>query len=205
MEQQPPGRNITNEALNELPLGAYTGEVVVISESGQAAQAIREVSHYFHVGFDTETKPVFVRGRTNKVAILQLATHRKVYLFRLTATGFTPEMKDLFENEKVLKIGVAIRDDIRALQLMKKFTPQGFVELTSLTRAAGFEVEGLKKLTALILGFRISKSAQTSNWEAPKLDEKQVTYAATDAWVCLRMYEELQPKRRSFQRLKPAS
>jgi ribonuclease D len=184
-------KNITNEELNQLPLDAYDGVVEVIHDGRQAAAAIAEISRHAHVGFDTETKPVFVRGHHNKVAILQLATPEKVYLFRLTTTGLTTEMKALFENEKVRKIGVAIRDDIKALQLLKKFTPQGFVELTVMTKAAGFEVEGLKKLTALILGFRISKSAQTSNWEAPKLDDKQITYAATDAWVCLRMYEAL--------------
>ena len=185
------GKNITPEALNELPLGAYDGEVVVISDPKKVHHAIQDINRHARLGFDTETKPVFVRGRTNKVAILQLATPERVYLFRLTDTGLTPDMKHLFENPRILKIGVAIRDDIKALQSLVKFNPQGFVELTTLTRAAGFEVEGVKKLTALILGFRISKSAQTSNWEAPKLDEKQITYAATDAWVCLRMYDAL--------------
>ena len=189
-----PGRfekNITNEELNELPLGAYEGEVVIITDARHAAKAIDEISQFDRLGFDTETKPVFVRGHHNKVAILQLATPEKVYLFRLTGTGITPEMKALFENEDILKIGVAIRDDIKALQRLKNFHAKGFLELTMLTKAAGFEVEGVKKLTALILGFRISKSAQTSNWEAPQLDEKQISYAATDAWVCLRMYEAL--------------
>lgn len=185
------GKNITNEALNELPLGAYDGEALVISDPAKIGQAFREINLHERVGFDTETKPVFVRGHKNKVAVLQLATPSRVYLFRLMSTGLTPEMKEFFENEKILKIGVAIRDDIKALQHLKKFVPRGFVELTTLTRAAGFEVEGVKKLTALILGFRISKSAQTSNWEAQKLDEKQITYAATDAWVCLRMYDAL--------------
>jgi len=182
-------KNITNEALNELPLGAYDGEVVVVSDQAKATQALREISRHSRLGFDTETKPVFVRGRTNKVAVLQLATPERVYIFRLTKTGLTAEMKELFENPDILKIGVAIRDDVKALQQLKKFNAQGFVELTTLTKSVGFEVEGVKKLTALILGFRISKSAQTSNWEAPNLDEKQITYAATDAWVCLRMYE----------------
>jgi ribonuclease D len=191
MHQPGPEKNITNEALNDLPLGAYSGEVIVISEREKVHHAMSEISRHNRVGFDTETKPVFVRGHTNKVAILQLALPEKVYLFRLTETGITQEMKVFLENDKILKIGVAIRDDIRALQHLKKFTPQGFVELTTLTKAAGFQVEGVKKLTALILGFRISKSAQTSNWEAPKLDEKQITYAATDAWVCLRMYDAL--------------
>lgn len=185
------GTNITNEELNELPLGAYNGEVVLVTDPKQVAKAIHEISQFDRLGFDTETKPVFVRGHHNKVAVLQLATPEKVYLFRLNSTGLTTEMKALFENEDILKIGVAIRDDIKALQHLKNFHAKGFLELTMLTKAAGFEVEGVKKLTALILGFRISKSAQTSNWEAPTLDEKQISYAATDAWVCLRMYEAL--------------
>ncbi len=184
-------KNISTEELNQLPLGAYEGEVVVVSTPDKVHQALREIRAFDCVGFDTETKPVFVRGQTNKVAILQLATPEKVYLFRLISTGISSELKEFFENEKILKVGVAIRDDIKALQRMHKFHPQGFVELTTLTKAAGFEVEGVKKLTALILGFRISKSAQTSNWEAPRLDDKQITYAATDAWVCLRMYEAI--------------
>ncbi len=184
-------KNISPEELNQLPLGAYEGEVVVVSDPDRVYEALREIRTFTCVGFDTETKPVFVSGQINKVAILQLATPEKVFLFRLLSTGLTRELKDFFENEKILKIGVAIRDDIKALQRMHKFHPKGFVELTTLTKAAGFEVEGVKKLTALILGFRISKSAQTSNWETPRLDEKQISYAATDAWVCLRMYEAI--------------
>jgi ribonuclease D len=186
-----PARTISNEEVNALPLGAYDGEIVVISDPEKVAPAFEEISIYDRVGFDTETKPVFVRGHHNKVAVLQIATPAKVYLFRLNATGLEHEMKEFLSSTKTLKIGVAIRDDIKALQLLKKFTPDGFVELTTLTKAAGFEVEGVKKLTALVLGFRISKSAQTSNWEAPQLDEKQIRYAATDAWVCLKIYEAL--------------
>lgn len=184
-------KTISNEEVNELPLGAFEGPVVVVSTPEKVAGAIEEISAHEHVGFDTETKPVFVRGHRNKVAILQIALPHKVFLFRLNATGITNEMKALLQDPKIHKIGVAIRDDIKALQLLKKFKPDGFVELTTLTRAAGYEVEGVKKLTALVLGFRISKSAQTSNWEAPQLDSKQMSYAATDAWVCLQIYEAI--------------
>ena len=100
-------------------------------------------------------------------------------------------MITFFQNPDIQKIGVAIRDDIKALQLLKGFKPGGFVELTTLTKAAGYEVESVKKLTALLLGFRISKSAQTSNWEAEKLHDKQISYAATDAWVCLKIYDRI--------------
>ena len=182
-------KTISNEAINELPLGAFTGKIVVVGGASEVPAAFEEINQYNRVGFDTETKPVFVRGHHNKVAILQIATPEKAFVIRLKETGMTNEIKIFLQNPQIEKVGVAIRDDIKALQLIKKYNPAGFVELTTLTRAAGYEVESVKKLTALFLGFRISKGAQTSNWEAAQLDAKQITYAATDAWVCLRIYE----------------
>ncbi|NOT75937.1 MAG: 3'-5' exonuclease domain-containing protein 2 [Cyclobacteriaceae bacterium] len=182
---------ITNEEINLLPLGAFDGKVVVISDPEELANAFREINRHSTIGFDTETKPVFVRGQYNKVAILQIALPETVYIIRLMATGLTPEIIQFLQNESIEKAGVAIRDDLKALQHLKKFKPAGFVELALLSKDKGLEVESVKKLTALLLGFRISKSAQTSNWEAPQLNEKQVSYAATDAWVCLNIYETL--------------
>ncbi|HWA34895.1 MAG TPA: 3'-5' exonuclease [Cyclobacteriaceae bacterium] len=186
--------SITDEEMHALPLRAFEGTVVVISDPEALASAFLEISTHHFVGFDTETKPVFVRGHYNKVAILQLALPEKVFIIRLRATGFTDEMVHFFQNENIVKAGVAIRDDIKALQHLKKFKPGGFVELAALSKEAGLEVESVKKLTALLLGFRISKSAQTSNWEADNLNEKQISYAATDAWVCLKIYEILKPR-----------
>jgi ribonuclease D len=100
-------------------------------------------------------------------------------------------MVNFLESERILKAGVALRDDIKALQRLRHYTPKGFIELAELSKKAGLEVESVKKLTALLLGFRISKSAQTSNWEADILQEKQISYAATDAWVCLQIYQKL--------------
>lgn len=183
--------NITNEELNELPLGAFEGTVVVVSQKEVLPQVFDEIKSYKHVGFDTETKPVFVKGQRNKVALMQIALPEKVFLIRLRATGITPEMVEFLQNENIQKIGVGIRDDISAIMHIKRFKPAGFFELTNLTKAAGLEVESVKKLTGLVLGFRISKSAQTSNWEAEQLDTKQVSYAATDAWVCLGIWQAL--------------
>jgi len=183
--------NITNEELNALPLGAFEGSVEVISQKENLVRAFEEIATYTKVGFDTETKPVFVKGQRNKVALMQIALPEKVFLIRLKATGITNEMIDFLQNENILKIGVGIRDDIKAIQNLKRFQPAGFIELTNITKAANLEVESVKKLTGLVLGFRISKSAQTSNWEAEHLDSKQISYAATDAWVCLGIYEQL--------------
>jgi len=192
MDKKPLNKTtITNEELNELPLGAFEGPVEVISEKENLGKAFEEISRYTKVGFDTETKPVFVKGQRNKVALMQIAIPEKVFLIRLKATGITPEIIDFLENENILKIGVGIRDDIKTIQHIKRFEPAGFIELTDISKKAKLEVESVKKLTGLVLGFRISKSAQTSNWEAEQLDPKQISYAATDAWVCLGIYEQL--------------
>jgi ribonuclease D len=184
--------NITNDELNELPLGAFEGKVIVVSQKEILATVFEEIANYSHVGFDTETKPVFVKGQRNKVALMQIALPEKVFLIRLKATGITEEMIQFLENENIQKIGVGIRDDISAIMHIKRFKPAGFVELSNLTKQAGLEVESVKKLTGLVLGFRISKSAQTSNWDADQLDSKQITYAATDAWVCLGIWKALE-------------
>lgn len=182
---------ITNEEINALPLGAFQGKVFLIDQADDLPEIFSEIGKHEVVGFDTETKPVFVRGHQNKVALMQVALPDKVFLIRINKTGIQPAITDFLENEKVLKAGVALRDDIKALQRLKKFSPHGVVELADLAKKAGLMEEGVKKLTGLLLGFRVSKTAQTSNWEAPALNEKQISYAATDAWVCLEIYKKL--------------
>src|SRR5262249_47533524 len=122
---------------------------------------------------------------------MQIALSEKVFLIRINKTGVQKEIIQFLENENIGKAGVALRDDIKALQRLKPFEPAGVIELADLAKRAGLEIEGVKKLTGLLLGFRISKSVQTSNWEATTLNEKQILYAATDAWVCLQIYNKL--------------
>jgi ribonuclease D len=183
--------NISNEEVNALPLGAFEGKVSVITDRSDLGAALKVIKSHPVVGFDTETKPVFVKGQRHLVALMQVSVPTEVFLVRIKTTGLVEELVALLENKNILKAGVGIRDDIKALQHLTKFTPAGFVELAELSRQAGLEVESVKKLTALLLGFRISKGAQTSNWEAENLDARQVSYAATDAWVCLQIYDVL--------------
>ena len=182
---------ITNEEINALPLGAFQGTVFLIDQADDLPKVFSEINKHEVVGFDTETKPVFVRGHQNKVALMQVALADKVFLIRINKTGIQPMITEFLENENVLKAGVALRDDIKALQRLNKFTPNGVIELADLAKKAGLQEEGVKKLTGLLLGFRVSKTAQTSNWEAHALNEKQISYAATDAWVCLEIYKKL--------------
>ena len=183
--------NITQDELNVLPLRAYSGKVHVITDPKYFPKIAAEVSKHRVVGFDTETRPSFKKGQSYKLALLQLAIHNKVYLIRTHHTGLDHHLISIFENKDIIKTGVAIRDDIKALQSLKTFSPAAFVDLATLSRQVGLQVESVKKLAALVLGFRISKSAQTSNWEATTLTEKQIEYAATDAWVCLELYHKL--------------
>ncbi len=182
---------ITAEELHALPLKAFEGKVHVITEPAKIAKAYREIQQHPIVGFDTETRPSFKRGQIFKVALLQLAIPNHVFLLRTHHTGLPDEIISIFENPNIIKTGVAIRDDIKSLQTINPFKPNAFMDLATLARESGLQVESVKKLTGLLLGFRISKSAQTSNWEAPKLTEKQLEYAATDAWVCLEIYRKL--------------
>ena len=183
--------SISKEEINTLPLAAFEGDVQLVTESKKVSRAISELSEHEVVGFDTETRPSFHKGQRYDVSLLQLALPKKVFLFRLNHTGFTNEMVSFLENEEILKAGIGLRDDIKALQKLQRFQADGFVELSTIAKSKGLQVESVKKLAGLILGFRISKSAQTSNWEAIDYTDKQISYAATDAWVCLRLYNSL--------------
>ena len=183
--------DISKEDINKLPLDKYNGEIVLIDKTEDVAEAMNEISQYEYVGIDTETKPVFVKGQYNHVSLIQIAIPNKVFLIRLHKTGLTDELIIFFENKKIKKIGVALADDIKDLQKLKRFKGEEFFELNQLVKSIGIESNGLKKLVAIILGYRISKSAQVSNWESPELTEKQLRYGATDAFVCLEMFEKL--------------
>ena len=184
-------QNITKDAINELPLNKYEGEIVLVDSIEAISPCFKDINQYTEVGFDTETKPVFVKGGYNDVALLQIAIPNKVYLIRISMTGITQEIIDFFENPNIAKIGVGLRDDIIFLKRIKNFNPASFLELNEMVNEIDIEANGLRKLTAIILGFRISKNAQVSNWEATELNTKQKRYAATDAWVCLKMYKKL--------------
>jgi len=182
---------ISHEEIGNLPLKAYSGRIELIQEARHLPSVVKEIVRHEVVGFDTETRPSFRKGQLFKVSLMQLATPEKVFLIRLQHTGITTEIKHFLESSDVVKTGVGIRDDLNALNRIQRFKPEGFIDLVPLARGAGLKVESVKKLAGLILGFRISKSAQTSNWEAKTLTGKQIEYAATDAWVCLELYRRL--------------
>jgi len=183
--------DITKEEVNQLTLQSYQGRIVIVDSTEGLSKAMKELRKTSYLGFDTETKPAFKKGVYHQVALLQLALAEKVFLIRLNKLGFPRALQDLFSSDHILKVGVSIRDDLAELRNLANFEPRGVVELNQVAKGLGVVREGARNLTATFLGFRISKSQQTSNWEKDQLSTKQQRYAATDAWVCWKMYKEL--------------
>lgn len=184
-------KEITKEQVNELPLQRYEGKVVVVSTSEQLSNALQELNKASVIGFDTESKPTFRKGEYNPVAMIQMAIPGKVFLIRIHLTGFTKELQALFEDEDIIKAGISIRDDMKDLQRLAKFAPAKVIDLNDLASEVGVLNIGVRSLSGIFLGIRISKGQQTSNWEREILSEGQIAYAATDAWVCLEIYQKL--------------
>ncbi len=183
--------SIDKEELAELPLVQFEGKIRLVESKDDYQESIEYLSKQTMLGFDTETKPAFKKGVINEVALLQLSTRDHAFLFRLNKIGFPNGLKNILENPEIQKVGVAIRDDIKGLQKLNDFIPGGFVELQEHVKEFGILDFSLKKLSAIVLGYRISKSQQVTNWEAFELSEAQQIYAATDAWISHRIYESL--------------
>jgi ribonuclease D len=183
--------HIEPDELNILPLRSFQGDIHVVTNATEAAEAVRRLSHSRIVGFDTETKPTFKKGKLNPVSLLQLASRTEAFLFRMNKLGYHQGLEHLLTTNSPLKIGAAIHEDIRALKAVYPKQPNGFVDLQDIVKNYGIENIGVKKMAAIVLGFRISKSQQLSNWEAETLTEAQMVYAATDAWVSLEIYLKL--------------
>lgn len=185
--------SITKDELNELPLGQFDGKIYLIDEPNQVEEAVDFLEDQGMIGFDTETKPSFRKGQFNHVSLLQLSTREQAFVFRLNKIGFPDPLRSLLEKENLLKIGAAVHDDIKALRkLTDSFYPQSFFDLNDELKKVGFHNVGVRNLCGMVLKMRISKSKQVSNWEAETLTEKQLRYAATDAWACVEVFQVLQ-------------
>ncbi|MDN5290286.1 MAG: hypothetical protein PWQ06_525, partial [Anaerophaga sp.] len=157
---------ITKDDIKELPLKQFEGTVNVIEDPKQITHVVEKLRNERIIGFDTETKPSFKKGVSHDVALLQLSTEEEAFLFRLNMTGFNGALTQLLSNPGIKKVGVGIRDDLRGLQHLNNFTPEGFIDIQELAPKYGIEVLSLKDLAGLLLGIRISKRQRLSNWEA---------------------------------------
>jgi len=192
------------EHIKTLPVCTFDGKIHLITEIKEVGDSIKTLRKYRVLGFDTETRPVFRKGVQHNVSLLQLSTPKEAFLFRLNHLGFPNELVAILEDSDILKVGVAILDDVRGLQKLRNFKADGFVELADIAGDLGIVTHGLRNLAAIFLGARIIKKAQLTNWERPVINSKQSLYAATDAWICLEMYlflerENLLPENRIWQ------
>lgn len=183
--------SISKEELSELPTVVYPGEIIVINTAEEARAALEVISGYSVIGFDTETKPSFKKGYTNKVALIQIATDDACYLFRINKFGLIDEIIDLFQNTNVLKVGLSLRDDYMVMHKSREFGHENFIDLQNFVRGYGISDSSLQKIYGIVFNGRISKGQRLSNWEAETLSPSQQMYAAIDAWACLKIYQSL--------------
>ena len=185
--------SITPQEIDNLPLAAFEGKIHVIDKPGpELEHAVKYLRRQKVIGFDTESRPSFSPGQPHYgVSLLQLSGAREAFLFRVKLHDMDDRICAILANPKILKIGAAVNDDIRGLQRRKNFDAAGFEDLQKMVWEYGIKDKSVKKMSAIILGVRISKTQQLSNWEAEILSEQQRLYAATDAWICREMYNKL--------------
>ena len=182
---------ISNEQTALLPAIEFRGEIRIIEHERDIDDACRYLSEQPLVGFDTETRPSFRPGVTHRVSLLQLSSPERCYLFRLNRFALIKPITDLLGDPALKKIGADVAGDLRSLHQLRHFREAGFIDLQAMVGCWGIEEKSLRKMSAIVLGRRVSKAQRLSNWEANVLTPQQKMYAATDAWVCISIYEKL--------------
>jgi len=175
----------------DLPVAQFEGRIVVVLTQSEAERAVDFLLSHPLLGLDTETRPSFQRGHQHQVALLQVSTADVCFLFRLNHTGLAPAIVRLLEDTTVTKVGLSWHDDLNSLHRLGDFKTGAFMEIQHLIQDIGIEDMSLQKIYANLFGLKISKRQQLSNWEADILSDKQKLYAATDAWACIKIYEEI--------------
>ncbi|MDR2474639.1 MAG: 3'-5' exonuclease domain-containing protein 2 [Bacteroidales bacterium] len=182
---------IDKRLIDKMPVDAFCGRVIVVQHEREVPKAVDYLAQFPIIGFDTETRPSFKKGIRNDVALLQLATLECCFLIRLNYTGLTSQLVDLLANPAIKKIGLSIKDDFVPLRRRHCFIPRGFVDIQELAPKYNIQEKSLQKIYAILFGKKISKGQQLSNWENDFLSDAQKRYAATDAWACYKIFNEL--------------
>lgn len=179
---------ITSDEINEMPVGHFPGRIVVVDSDERMREAELILRGVTLVGYDTETRPSFQKGVKYEMALVQICTADVALLFRVKLVPLSEAIRAMLSSPNVLKIGAAIRDDIRGMQKVAEFRPAGFMDMQTVVKRWGLEEISVKKMAAIVLGMKVSKAQRLTNWEAVRLTEPQQDYAAMDAWVCREVY-----------------
>jgi ribonuclease D len=183
--------NISNDDVAALEAVHFDGHIEVVETVDALAKACTVLAKESIIGFDTETRPSFKAGVTNKVALIQLSTKDRCYLIRLNKLALSREILAILSSDTIKKVGADVRNDLTALNRLRHFTPRGFIDLQTEVPKYGIEDKSLRKISGIVLGKKVSKAQRLSNWEAKQLTPQQQMYAATDAWVCVEIYNRL--------------
>jgi ribonuclease D len=182
---------ISKEEVADLDLIQYDGPIKLIETEESFLEEIPHIREQSILGFDTETRPSFKKGVIYPTALIQISALNQAWILRVSRMGYPPELLEVLTRDDILKVGLGLNDDLRRLKADFQFEPGGFLDLQQYVTAFRIEEKGLKKLSGIVLGHRISKAQQVSNWDADLLTEAQLRYAATDAWICLKIYNRL--------------
>jgi len=181
--------SISKDEINKLPMYRFDGEIILVESKTDALAAVEAIKNEPILGFDTETKAAFKKGESYKVSMLQLATDTHAYLFRLNKCTLLDEIVEILEDPMIVKAGVAIDDDIKALKKLNHFKENNFIDLARIAQEKKILNFGLRALTAIFLSKRLSKKAKISNWQRKELTQTQIDYAASDAVVGYLIYK----------------
>ena len=180
---------LSKNEINALPLIQYEGDIEILTSKDNIQAAINDLKNYDLIGFDTETKPTFVKGPLNPPSIMQLACDDKVYIFQFDSDETFKQLSSILSNGNITKCGVSVDRDLIELMYLSPFDPISFVDLGNVARNNEIPHHGLRGLVAMFLKHRISKGSQTSDWSRISLSDSQISYAATDAWVSLELFK----------------
>lgn len=184
-------QNIPAEGIMEFAPLEFPGKIVVVDKVEALKEVCEDLMSHPVIGFDTETRPAFKPGVSYKVSMLQLSTPETCYLIRLCQMPLDKSIIKVLESKNVLKIGADVNNDLRSLKELRKFKPAGFVDLQDMVSEWGIAEKSVRKMSCIVLGYRVTKAKRLTNWASKNLTDRQLMYAATDAWVCGRIYEKL--------------
>ena len=185
-------KSIEKEEIKEMPKVTFPGQIHIVNTPWEAEKAIAFLRNYSLLGIDSETRPSFNMGQIHKVALLQVASVKDCFLFRLNLLGLTVPIITLLETPHIIKVGLSLKDDFMMLHKRAPFEQHNCIELQDYVREFGITDKSHQKIYAILFEEKITKSQRLSNWEAEELSIPQQLYAATDAWACLKIYQLLE-------------
>ena len=184
---------MTTESIDLLP--PYDGikmvDVRMVKSDNDAAEALAALFGMDVIGFDTESKPTFVKGEVSSGPhLVQLATDEQAYLFQIGAAPGVDVLKAVLESKTILKVGFGLADDVKRLRAKLGIDTHNVLDLATALRKNEKNSLGAKTAVARFFGQKLQKSKKitTTNWALPRLSEKQILYAADDAHVALKVY-----------------